>query len=399
MHAGRAVTARSLARGAITITVLLFCLTGVTAGCGKKGPPLAPLSRIPEGVSALAVQRVGDDVFLTFRVPARNVDGSQPPALTGVDVLALTADAPPSDAVFLQRGARIASLMVVVPPAKNTKKATAPFQLPAGALAPGDEMTVSETLDAQTRAAASAAGTMRRYYMAVASGPRRRSGVPGKAASVSIDSPPAPPSVVDLEYGADDVSVSWSASAGAAGYNVYRSASAEPVQSATEPIPGASAAGKAARPVPTNAKPLEKPPYREPVVFGQQVCYRIRALRTEAIGELSEGYASAPVCRTPRDTFAPAPPVDVSARAGTGEITVIWSANSEPDLGGYLVLRGRAGDDTLLPITASPVKETRFVDRNVTPDERYVYAVVAVDSQSPVPNRSAPSASDEATAR
>jgi len=76
----------------------------------------------------------------------------------------------------------------------------------------------------------------------------------------------------------------------------------------------------------------------------------------------------------------------------------MWSPNAEPDLAGYLVLRGTPGDDTLAQITPLPLTPTRYVDRNVMSGVRYVYAVVAVDN-APVANSSLPSARDETTAR
>jgi fibronectin type 3 domain-containing protein len=142
--------------------------------------------------------------------------------------------------------------------------------------------------------------------------------------------------------------------------------------------------------------PLDEPQFSSPVEFGREACFRVRAVRVEASGERIEGEPSERACVTPRDTFAPAAPVEVFALSGDGEITIMWLPNAEPDLAGYLILRGTTGDDTLLPITPSPQTATRFVDTSVTPGVRYVYAVVAVDAAS---NRSAPSARDEAAAR
>jgi hypothetical protein len=75
-----------------------------------------------------------------------------------------------------------------------------------------------------------------------------------------------------------------------------------------------------------------------------------------------------------------------------------WDANAEPDLAGYLVLRGEAPGDTLQPLTPVPITATSYEDKTVTAGVRYVYAIVALDKASP-PNRSAPSARVEETAR
>ena len=66
---------------------------------------------------------------------------------------------------------------------------------------------------------------------------------------------------------------------------------------------------------------------------------------------------------------------------------------------GICVLRGEEGSETLTRITDEVVKETRYTDQNVKPGVRYVYAVTAVDNQSPQPNVSAESERVEVTAR
>jgi hypothetical protein len=105
------------------------------------------------------------------------------------------------------------------------------------------------------------------------------------------------------------------------------------------------------------------------------------------------------VCIRPVDVFPPARPAAPSAVAAEGAISLIWEPSPEPDVGGYLVLRGEAGDATLAPLTQTPVFETSFRDTTVTPGVRYVYAVQAVDTRVPLGNVSAPSAPVEETAR
>jgi fibronectin type 3 domain-containing protein len=102
------------------------------------------------------------------------------------------------------------------------------------------------------------------------------------------------------------------------------------------------------------------------------------------------------VCVTPVDRFAPAAPSGLAVVATTGALNLIWDANHESDVAGYVVLRGEAPGDTLQPLTPEPIRETRFRDTTAQPGVRYAYAIVAVDRAG---NRSAPSARVEETAR
>ena len=69
----------------------------VMAGCGKKGPPLPPIVRVPAAVSQLTARRVGDDVVLNLALPVQNVDQSTPVNLARIDVYGYTGrTAPPA---------------------------------------------------------------------------------------------------------------------------------------------------------------------------------------------------------------------------------------------------------------------------------------------------------------
>jgi len=400
--------------GVVRHTVASLLLgVALSAGCGKKGSPLPPLVRIPEAVTVLATRRAGADAYVTLRVPARNVDGSTPVAFAAVELLALTAERPPARAVFLERGRPVATIAVAATPPSTQSPAAG-----VGA-SPGDEVTVRETLtddmfvpvalpatsveppggaapvpdrppaaDAASQAGAATVRELRRYYMAFTRDARKRPGPSGTIASVSLSALPDAPGSVRITYTEQSLTVTWSPVAGATGYNVYAD-----TQTAASP---ASADGVTTAPKSLNPAPIDGATYAEPVRFGEPACYRVRAVRGAAT-DLSEGLPSSPaVCDTPRDSFAPAAPGDIRVVPGRGEITVEWMPNVESDLAGYLVLRATAGDDTLQPITAAPIRETRYVDRNVTPGVLYAYAVIAVDSAS---NRSANSVRDEATAR
>jgi hypothetical protein len=136
-------------------------------------------------------------------------------------------------------------------------------------------------------------------------------------------------------------------------------------------------------PAPLTPQPL---PGRQHVVkgvtFGVERCFIVRAVDRLA-GAVVQSPASPATCVTPQDTFPPAAPQALAAIAGEGVISLIWEANTESDLAGYLVLRGEAPGDTLQAITIEPVTATTYRDTSARPGTRYVYAIVAVDRATP----------------
>jgi hypothetical protein len=150
-------------------------------------------------------------------------------------------------------------------------------------------------------------------------------------------------------------------------------------------------------PKPLTPTPLKAPTFTDPrLEYGVLRCYAVRT--SETVGALSlESVPSAPVCVSARDTFAPAAPKSLGAVSSPGSISLIWEANTEADLAGYLVLRS-VNDGPLEAITPQPIKETTFRDTRVRRGNRYTYAVVAIDTAAP-PNRSGESNRVEETVR
>jgi len=186
-------------------------------------------------------------------------------------------------------------------------------------------------------------------------------------------------------------------------YNVYDAkalAEAEKqAKQAPPPPPAATLAGKALVGVgaiapqvavvrPLNPTPIAKSEFVDNrLVFGEQRCYTVRAVLGFG-GARLESPTTTPVCVTPTDTFPPEAPKNLSAVGSEGGVSLIWEADSEADLDGYLVLRGELKADgtqpeKLQPITPEPIHETTYRDAKARPGVRYVYAVVAVDKATP----------------
>ena len=209
-----------------------------------------------------------------------------------------------------------------------------------------------------------------------------RSGPPSARIAVPLSTTPDAPSGLKAENTEKAIVVEWlpavvTVVGASRTYNVYKADAPE------EPL---------------NAKPLETATFQQAgAALGTEVCFRVRAV--EANGPvLIESPLSEPACLTPKDVFAPVTPKGLATVSTPGAVQLIWDANAESDLAGYIVLRAEAPDETLQPLTPAPIRDTVFKDASVTPGVRYLYAIVAVDSATP-PNRSAPSERVEAIAR
>jgi len=79
-------------------------------------------------------------------------------------------------------------------------------------------------------------------------------------------------------------------------------------------------------------------------------------------------------------------------------VHVRWSANSEPDLAGYLVYRALAAGGAFTRLTSSPIAATDYLDAPAPDTLSAWYAVSAVDATGNESARSAPCASTSAAA-
>jgi hypothetical protein len=399
------------------------------AACGKKGPPLAPLNMAPEAPTAIVARRLGDTVYIQVRVPARSATGTGPYSVDHLDVHAVTL-APgavvPPNRDLLKPEQVIAKIAVAPPPDPEGPEPETPETRPR----PGDTVTFVETLTPATLvpqvitkppkvekpaktppppAAAPSTGAapaapppptgpavLTRLYVVQGVSAKGRAGPASARVEVPLLSAPGParPGVTAPTWDATSVTVTWqppaSSSDEAPGvlYNVY-----------AVPAAGSGAAGApVAAPVPLNPKPLDVTTFaHEGATPGTKRCFVVRSVATVGTAMI-ESNPSDPICVTPTDIFPPAAPKNLQAVGSAGVINLIWDANTETDLSGYLVLRGEAPGDTLQALTPEPVKETRYQDRATTPGVTYVYAIVAVDRATP-PNKSGTSNRVQETAR
>ncbi len=285
-----------------------------------------------------------------------------------------------------------------MPPAATLPGSTPPLTTPTPApTTPASEGTPpAANAEKPVTAPAAPSGPVR-IYLARGVTRKGRPGPPSARVTIPLVPPPPPPGLPSATFSERAVTVSWLAPVGTVGeapavsFNVYAipSATAKP------------AAGLGARtvPAPLNPAPISERTFERPGAQpGVEQCFEIRTVETLKDVRL-ESEPTPRVCVTPKDIFPPAAPKGLAVVAMDGAVmNLIWDPNAEPDLAGYLVLRGEAPGDTLQPLTPEPINDTKFTDTTVKAGVRYVYAIVAVDKATP-PNRSAPSARIEETAR
>jgi hypothetical protein len=445
-----------------TVILLFVCLSA----CGKKGPPLEPLRLVPAGVSEVTARRAAEAVELRFSLPTANANGTGDIDLDRIEIYAVTtgpglvtppnrdlltkgrivgtipvkpmpeegAPAPPPTDKRPAPGERVSFIeelseakvkpdpalqKIVVPPVPAaTPSATgkpdpaAPTKPDEAATAKPDPAAAAKLDPAATAkpdpAAAAAAApetpaptaapvpappptepTMpTRIYVIRGISRAGRPGVASARVAVPLVSPVLPPTAVVAQMPTEKgIVVDWTPPVGDPGgsplsFNVYRS------QSPTNAL---------------NQSPLTDIKFEVPgVEYGKEHCFVVRAIQSVQNVTI-ESDVSAPACVTPVDKFPPAAPKGLRAVAEDGAVSLVWEANGEADLAGYIVLRGEAPVETLPavapePVTSQPIKETTYRDTSVKPGVRYLYMVVAVDSASPR-NTSERSAPEAVTAR
>lgn len=446
---------RAAGRPAALLALVVLAATG---GCGKKGPPLAPLVRVPSAPEARAVRR-GDHVAIQVRVPGGNADGSSPADVAGVEVYGYTGETPDEEAMR-RDGTLVATIRVRPPveepeegPAASSKPPRPPGSMKDG-FDQGDLVTVGETIGPAERevvvpsrkkkdeeppaepdlAYSPSAGAWvaippplgppvagpeaSRVYMAVGLTRKGRRGAFSAPLRVPLLPAPTPPAALAVRYDEKTITLTWEAPPDVRRATLPPRSHADlldakplgmPSSAGTfnaflaPPPPGAEAAAPPAAPqvapgpapTPLNTAPLAEPRFEEPVP-GQvaQRCYQVTAVATYPAGAV-QSEPSAPACAALTDTFPPAPPKGLAAVGGGGAISLIWERTEAADLAGYLVLRAQ-GKGEPVALTAAPIAETTFRDEQVKPGVTYRYVVVAVDKAG---NRSQPSNAVEEAAR
>ncbi len=441
------------------LALIVFVAAAFLPACGKKGPPLPPLVKAPARPDPFVARRLGSIVYLQVRIPTANADATSPADIEHVEVYGFTGS-PSDNVDIFKYGTLVASIPVRKPPEETAQPTShgkagrrvekpearppAPPRPPASmenGFDQGDTIVVTEPLgpaqyvevvpktkkpalkitappvkdDLRPLGPAPLTAPPARIYVAVGINHKAQKGAVSARQSVALSAPASAPSAPTITYGETAFTITWTPPAdayqGAPTGDVLKSTpiGTRPIFGAynvydVPPTPQAPGAAKAPTPpapggqmpTPVNAVPIAAPPFVDKrIVFGKPHCYAVRAVTLSGTQSI-EGELSPVQCVTPVDTFAPVAPISLKAVGSEGAISLIWDANTEPDLAGYLVMRATLPGSEFTPVTPVPIKETTFNDTTVTKGVHYAYVVVAVDTAK---NASARSNQVEESAR
>lgn len=341
------------------LLALLLAAALAAAACGKKGPPVAPETRLPVAVTDLAAVVADGTVELAWTNPGRRADGTRLRELAAVHVFrhedAGLGEPKPA---LLSRG-RVAGYAEVAtlrpePPAPGAARPPAP------AVAPGQRVQLTDR---------SGLAYGRRYtYVVVVEDATGRASPPSNRVAVSFIAPPEPPAGLEATPGEGEVRLAWAPPA----RHVDGSPVTEPLAYEVLRAPAADAAAEVVTPA-----PVPEPRFVDRGLENDRTYhYAVRAVRRHA-GTTARGAPSPRVAATPRDMTPPAPPADLVATPAPGTVRLAWRPSPDADVAAYVVYRAPAGGE-FVRVGSVRAPSSVFVDRDV-PAGSYRYAVSALD--------------------
>ncbi len=182
----------------------------------------------------------------------------------------------------------------------------------------------------------------------------------GSAGSITISTTQAPPAPSNLSAtaGTGQVSLSWSASTGAASYNVYR---------------GTAAGGESATPLATNITATSY--VDSSVINGTKYFYKVAAVNAGGTSGMSNEVSATPAA--PK-LSPPAAPTGLTATQVGRRATLEWTASSGAT--SYNVYRGTTSDGEGTTPIATGITTTSFTNTGLTKGQTYFFKVAAVNA-------------------
>ncbi len=339
---------------------LAWAALALFSGCGKKGPLLPPIVRVPQAIQDLSVSQRGSSIRLSWTNPTAYIDGNPLENISEVEIWLLResqTQLSPSEKPVREEFEQKAGLLDRIredefPSLRQDKTASAS---PLTYEFPVEKKDFGRTV-----------------LMLALRVRGERKGPSDFSAPVSFEIrvPPLPPENVRATVSQDFIALRWDppplaeeaapAAPPPSAYNVFRS----------------DAQLSELR---LNDKPIKKMEFQDKAFsFGRIYRYWIRSVVPES-PPFVESEESLAVEVEAKDVFPPAAPHGLTAIAGAGFIALSWETSPEADLAGYRVWRKEAAADEFSMLKQLEPALNSYSDSAVEKNKRYVYAITAFD--------------------
>lgn len=338
----------------LILSLSIICITTLASSCGKRVPPLPPVERVAQRVLLEGSQR-GDVVTLLWQMPARNASADSVLNISRVEIYRL---AEPLTSPQILTEEDFASLSTLIDSVE--------FQ-------PAD--FGNKIFTYQDRLQILGQPIRLRYAIRFVNSSGQKAGFSNFFLFEPTAKIPLPPRSINSEISADAVNIDWTAPEenidgsrppAILGYNIYKSSVEEPNVKML------------------NTQPITVTKYADNFFkFGAAYKYFVRAVTVGAGGLPIESADSDIIEVTPKDTFKPNAPDNITIAATPESVSLFFAQNPESDIAGYKVYRTT---DPNLPkekwdvITPEPITRNTFQDRQVKSGVTYYYYIVAIDT-------------------
>ena len=334
------------------VLAFIFFSLLISAGCGKRKPPLPPVERVAQRVEIKGFQR-GNTIQISWTMAPRNASDASILNISRVDIFRLTEPAISSPNLTEEEFASRSTLIATVP------VTDADFAL--------KQMTFTDTLSfagqpARIRYAikfANATGQKAGFSNFLLIEPTAKVAEEPKDVSTAVTQ-----NSIEIRWSQPNRNIDGSTPANILGFNVYR-------------IDDKNAAKL------LNNSPVTGNEYADKTFeFEKNYSYFVRTISLGSNGDPLESADSSSVNVLPKDTFPPNAPEALTIAASPNTISIFFATNTENDVAGYRVYRST---DNNLPksewqlLTQQLLTINTFQDTNVESGRTYFYYLTAVD--------------------
>lgn len=335
------------------VLAFIFIALLISAGCGKRKPPLPPVEKVAQRVEISGFQR-GNKIQLSWTMAARNAPDGNVLNISRADIYRLTEPANSSSNLSEEEFASRSTLIATIPisDADFARK----------------QMTFTDTLNFAGQSARI------RYAIRFANATGQKAGFSNflvieptaKVADVPKDLTfDVTQNSIGIKWNSPTQNIDGSTPANILGFNIYRIDNEKNVQKVL------------------NNSPLTTNEFADKSFeFERNYTYFVRTVSLGSNGEPLESADSVVIKVLPKDNFPPGAPGAVTVAASPNTISIFFASNVENDITGYKVYRST---DRNLPkadwslLTPQLLTTNTFQDSTVESGKTYFYYLTAVD--------------------